>query len=98
MRKRRAAGGFLTVMAVLALAGSAAWVAQWRETVTLRSVLEQAREETNELEQLRAANARLRSAQISALELEALRADHAALPRLRAEIEALNKAKGPAGR
>jgi uncharacterized protein involved in exopolysaccharide biosynthesis len=41
--------------------------------------------------ELRAENARLRSGQISEEELERLRADHAALPRLRAEIEALRK-------
>lgn len=91
MRKKRNAGGFLTVSAVVALAGGAAWVGQWRETVALRTVVEQTRVEANELARLRTENARLRSAQVSAEELERLRADHAALPRLRAEIDALRK-------
>jgi hypothetical protein len=75
--------------ALLAFAGGAAW--QWRESVELRSKVEQARTAQAELRQLQSEHARLRSAQIPATELEQLRADHAALPRLRAELEALKK-------
>jgi len=82
---------------MLAIAGGAGLVSQWQETMALRVELELARVEAGEWERLRAENQRLRSQQISAAELEVLRADHAALPRLRAEIEAL-KRKLPAER
>jgi hypothetical protein len=61
------------------------------ETARLRYELQGLREQCARKVELRAENARLRSGQISEEELERLRADHAALPRLRAEIEALRK-------
>lgn len=61
------------------------------ETARLRYELQEQRELGARREELRAENARLRSGQIALEELERLRADHAALPRLRAEIEALRK-------
>jgi len=85
------------VLTVLIIAGGASLVSQWRQTIALRGELEVARQEAGDLERLRVENKRLRDRQISAAELEALRADHAALPRLRAEIEALNKPT-PAGK
>ncbi len=61
------------------------------ETTELRYERLALREQCARIEEVRAENARLRAAQISPEELARLRADHAALPRLRAEIEALRK-------
>lgn len=79
-------------MAAAVLGGTAAGLAwQGKETTVLRSQLESLRAGGGELSRLRDENGRLRDKQIPAVELERLRADHAALPRLRAEIEALRK-------
>jgi hypothetical protein len=76
-------------LGLLAAAGGigAAW--QIRETARLRSELDGLRDGTGGIENLRTENQRLRAQQISAGELELLQADHAVLPRLRAEIEQL---------
>ena len=79
------------MMAALILAGGVGLAAQRQKTMMLRSELDLARRETGERERLRAENRRLRDGQIPVAELEMLRADHAALPRLRAELEALRK-------
>jgi hypothetical protein len=89
--KHRSYLGFLIVISVLVVAGGAGLTAQWQETVLLQGELNLARVETGELEQLHAENKRLRDGQIPAQQLEMLRADHMALPRLRAELEALKK-------
>ena len=78
------------VVIALVVAGGVAVTSQWRQTISLRGEVRLLQLEAGELERLRAENKRLRGQQISAAELESLRADHAALPRLRAEIEALN--------
>jgi hypothetical protein len=67
---------------------------QWLTTAELRANLELARAHTDDLGRLQVENRRLKENQISATELERLRADRAALPRLRAEVEALKKAGG----
>lgn len=82
---------FVMVVVLLVLIGGAAWGLQWQETQVLRRSIEIAGEEANELSQLQAENLRLRARQIPATELERLRADHAALPRLRAELEAATR-------
>jgi hypothetical protein len=87
--------GFLLLSATVIAVGSLACVAQWRETVLLRAELELARMDASELAGLRAQNQKLRAARIPASELEHLRADRAALPRLRAELEALDKTAPP---
>jgi hypothetical protein len=89
--KRRQPIGFFIVVAALILGGGALFATRWQETLTLRSELELARMETAEWERLKAENQRLREKQIPPAELERLRADHVALPRLRAELEALKK-------
>ncbi len=86
--------GFIVVAAALALAGILGWASQWHQGTLLRTELEMARLQADELGRLRAENRRLREQQISAAELAALRADHAALPRLRGELEALGR-NGP---
>jgi len=71
---------------------------QRHQTLALRRELQVARLETGELIQLRAENQRLKAQVIPDALLERLRADHAALPRLRAELEGLRKASDPPGR
>ena len=96
--KTRPSPGFFLVLAALVVGGGIGLTLQWRQAMTLRTELERAKFNAEERAHLRAENQRLREKQISAIELERLRADHAALPRLRAEIEALNKSspvKGP---
>ena len=87
--KQRSLFGFLTVVTALVIAGSAGVASQWLQTLALHTELESARAEVGELARLRAENQRLRDRQISTAQLEALRADHAALPQLRAQLEAL---------
>lgn len=83
--------GFFAVLAVLVVASGASLAWQQQETIALRTQLDLARPEFGELERLRVERERLREKQIPLAELETLRADHAALPRLRAELEALKK-------
>lgn len=94
--KHRSTFVFSVAVTVLIIAGAAGLASQWQQTMALRGDMEAARMEADELQRLKAANARLKAQQISEAELAALRADHAALPRLRAEIEALKKGQGPA--
>src|SRR5436309_2826958 len=86
---------FIVLMAVFVIASAWGLLSQWEESVRLRMERELAQWETREAERLRAANARLRARQISPAELQSLRADHAALPRLRAELDALARAPAP---
>jgi hypothetical protein len=83
--------GFVMVALIIAVAGTAAVLSQLEEATMLRNELAVARPGAGEIERLAAENQRLKQLQISPAELAALRADHAALPRLRAELEALNK-------
>jgi hypothetical protein len=64
---------------------------QWLNRLELRTAVEVAQLNVVDLRVLEAENRRLREKQISAGELAALRADHEALPRLRAELDALAK-------
>lgn len=82
---------FTLVVVVLAAFGGKALLAQRQQATLLRVELAAARFDIWELQPLRAENTRLHERQISTVELERLRADHTALPRLRAEFEALNK-------
>ena len=81
--------GFIVL--ALILAGGGAFLSQAQQTVLLRSQLELAREDVGEMERLSAENKRLKGKRISPEELEALRADHVAVVRLRGEVEALNR-------
>jgi Tfp pilus assembly protein PilN len=78
------------LLAVLVAAGLGLAV-QRERAVLLRTKLALLQAEARELASLRAENARLRERQIPAAELEALRADHVAVARLRAELDALRK-------
>jgi hypothetical protein len=64
---------------------------QRQETIALRRELALAHASTVDLERLRAENRRLREGQVPAAELATLRADHAALPRLSSELDALTQ-------
>jgi hypothetical protein len=89
--KRYSPVGFFVVVGVVAMAAVVSNGRQWLKRMELRTAAEIARLETSELSRLEAENRRLRGQQISAEELAALRADHAALPRLRAELAELAK-------
>jgi hypothetical protein len=89
--KQKLSLGFLVVLAALLVAGGVGLASQWQQTMLLRGELDGLHDQERELKALQAANERLRGQQVSAAELAALRADHAALLRLRAELEALKK-------
>lgn len=82
-------GWFL--IGTLLVVGGVAVARQRIETIRLRTELESARVESDEHARLLAENERLQAKQVPTAELERLRADHAALPRLRTELEALRK-------
>jgi hypothetical protein len=96
--KPRLSPGFLVLLGVLLVAGGLSLASQWQQTMLLRGELDGLRDQERELKALRAANGRLRGQQVSATELAALRADHAAVARLRAEMEALTKHAPAVGR
>ena len=81
---------FLSVvlLALAFVAGAALWL-QRQSATQLRGEIALLRDEHRKLAELRAENARLIAAQPSAAQLEAMRADHAAVLRLRGEIEKL---------
>ena len=85
---------FLLVLTAVVLAAAAAVAVQWQQTALLRADLECAKFAAEELAKLREENQRWRDKQIPAAELERLRADHAAIPRLRAELDALARPAG----
>lgn len=81
--------GFVVIVIAIAMAEGGVLMSQRQQATLLRVERDTVRLELSELERLRTENLRLRAWQIPERELEALRADHAALPRLRAEFEAL---------
>ena len=96
--KRQPSFVFSMVTIALLIVGGAGLLAQRQQTILLRSKLELARFETEELARLRVENERLRGLQLPAAKLEALRADHAAVARLRAELEGLKKGGAATGK
>ena len=80
----------LVLAATLFIAGSGI-AYQRSESRALRLEWQEAKRVASEIAQLRTENERLKSGQIPAAELEQLRSDHAALPRLRAEVSELRK-------
>lgn len=87
--KPRCSPGFLLSIGALAVAAGFGVAWQRQETAALRSELDVLRLQEAEFEPLRIENQRLRGKQIQANELELLRADHAAIARLRGELAAL---------
>ena len=87
---------FSLVLTGIVIAGVTALATQWRQSEELRAMLDRAKFDAGELARLRDKNRRLRGQQIPPVELERLRSDHAALPRLRAELEALQRSQSAA--
>lgn len=77
----------LLVMAALVGVVAVSLALQHQANVELRGLIGLLREQNQEVLRLRAEQTRLIRAQISPAELESLRADHAAIARLRSEIE-----------
>jgi hypothetical protein len=77
------------VMLVLALVSGAAWLLQREATAQLGDEIGLLRDENQKLAVVRAENVRIIAALPASAALEAMRADHAAVSRLRAEIEKL---------
>lgn len=94
--KKRSPVGFLSVVLVLTMVGGVLAASQWKKTLLLRSDLAALKARTVELRRLEAENRRLKAQQVPATELERLRADHAVVGRLRAELEALQRRGSPA--
>jgi hypothetical protein len=84
--KSRWAFGIFSAAILIALGAGIGAAREWSETQALRTEVELARAEATELGGLRTENQRLREKQIPVAELAALRADHAALERLRGEV------------
>jgi hypothetical protein len=78
----------------IAVAGAVGFVRQREELHALQAKAEALRWEATQLEHLRTQNERLRSLQIPPEESERLRAEHAAVLRLRAEVEELKRRLG----
>ena len=91
LANRRSPPGFIGLMSLAAIASGAGYFSQWRESVRLRTERDLGHLEVREWERLCAENGRLRQGKISAAELHSLRADHEALARLRAEVDALTR-------
>lgn len=89
---------FLAVLVLLVGGFASAWVGQRQTAAGLRAEVELQREQARARAQLAADTARLRANQISAADLEALRGDHAALVRLRGEMDALRSRAEEAAR
>jgi hypothetical protein len=84
---KRTFGWILVVALALGVGAGLAW--QWRTTELLRIELDALREAAGEQSQLRADNERLRRERPPPAELERIRTDHAAVLKLRMELEAL---------
>ena len=77
----------LPALALLVLIIGAGLALQRQANGELRGEIALLREQNRELDRLRVEKRRLVNAQVAAAELESLRADHAAIARLRGEIE-----------
>jgi hypothetical protein len=87
----RSSLGFILLLAVVLGASAAGLAWQRGDADSLRAELARLRVVDDEIARLERERDRLRAQQIPAEELARLRADRAALPRLRAEIEALRR-------
>ena len=90
-RPRRSRITFFFAVAVILGASGTALLKQRAETMELRAARELGRMDVRQAETLRAENQKLRAAQLSSTELDELRADRAALVRLRAELDMLSR-------
>ena len=90
-RPRRSRIPFAAALTIILVASGAALISQRAQTKELLATRELERMAASQIETLRAENQKLRAAQISSAELESLRADRAALVRLRAELDTLSR-------
>lgn len=89
---------FLLIGSVLVIGFGSAWFRGRNQIESLGLNLQAVRLAAATAEELRGENERLRARQVSAIELDRMRADHAALSRLRAELEELRKRAGATAR
>lgn len=85
------------LLMVLALVAGAMWWLRREEASALHSEMALLRDEQREFEKLQSENRNLRASQIAPADLERLRADRAAIDRLRAELEKLRASVERAG-
>ena len=85
---------FIAFASAIVLITGTGTVFQRSESRALRLELQEAKRAAAEIARLRIENERLQSQQIPAAELDRLRADHAALSRLRSELNELKKRAG----
>jgi hypothetical protein len=90
--------GGAVVLTTAALVAGVAWWVQVQEAEALRAEVALLRDERSELARVRAENLRLAAEQPPSEEIERLRADRAAIFRLRGEIETLKAAAEARGR
>lgn len=83
--------GLSLLLLLLALASGVGYALQRAEATALQREIAWLEDEQRAAERLRAENERLRAAQPPDAQLQRLRADHAAIARLRAEIETLQR-------
>lgn len=87
MKRSMRSGAWLLL--IVALVAGVTWWLQAQEAAALRAEVALLHEERSELARVSAENLRLTTEQPPAAEIERLRADRAAILRLRAEIERL---------
>jgi len=76
---------------LLFAAGGVVLSLQRQSIAKLRVEMKQLSVENKQVERLRIENQKLSAGQVSAIELDRMRDDHAALPRLRSEIQTLKR-------
>jgi hypothetical protein len=91
--KTNSSAAFWLVITALVAVGAYGMGRQWLKSQELGIELEKARTEVAQVERLRRENIRLQGKQVAAAELGKLREDHAALLRLRAELDTLQNGK-----
>ena len=93
--RRRSRIVFAVLVAIVLVTAGGIAVMQRHEAAVLNAERELALMELRESERLRAANEKLRAARVSPEEVQALRADRAALSRLQAELDTLSRTATP---
>jgi hypothetical protein len=82
------------LLVLLTLAVGVGLARQWQTSALLRIEVERLHEEERGLDRLKADNERLKRERTPAAEVERMRADHAAVARLRLELESLRATPG----
>jgi Tfp pilus assembly protein PilN len=82
---------FAAFMLVFVVGGGLVLFSQRQDTIRLQGERDRVRMQQEDVVRLQSENRRLKERQPTAAELQALRADHVALLRLRAELDALKQ-------